>query len=615
MTSNTIRSAAHQTIRIASVFAVTLAVMALSMADAEACDSCNDAFARSIMEARSDSLTGQDLQKAMQNQAGLAGISNSALAQANIERQVDQGNMVVAQARTPQVAAAGSASASAAATARPQVDLDEIFKNSDFIDIVNRDNALDTPATSYVPQDAEPDVSFTVVLDEGKTYIGQGVMYDGFLIDGSIPGQTIIVTEGDIVEMTIKNKGTVPHGASIHAAYTQTSAHVGNVEAGETKSVRFRVNHPGVYMYHCAPGGHAIPMHVLFGQYGMMVVEPKDKKYKLEEELGHGPDLSLYILQHEIYASGKDAIEGNPMYTAFNGRVFRYVEEPIVAKPGDYVRVHYLNIGPNNVSTFHLVGIIWDYVYWQGHPEAWMPGGQTVTSGPSDSWVIEFRVPPEEGAYLMLDHSVGGTSRGAIGVLVADNDADRSETILSDGPKYTEAELAEMEEKAVRTISPFNIGDSPADRPVVYGPDVDEVHVQIIGNSYHPKVIEVEPGTKITWTNEDVFTYMDGEFSGIHNAVGVKGPEQFATSMLAHAESGSFTPTEAGEYDYICTPHPYMKGRIIVRDAAEAPADKSGGCNTVTAAPTLTFAFLVMVMIGLALRFRRNYETIEPAES
>jgi nitrite reductase (NO-forming) len=148
------------------------------------------------------------------------------------------------------------------------------------------------PPTSFVPQDVEPDVEFTISLDEGQTYIGQGVIYDGFVSDGKIPGPTLRVTEGDIVKMTVENTGTVPHGASIHAADTQTSKYIGHIGPGESKSVTFRANMPGVYMWHCAPGGHAIPMHVLFGQYGMIVVEPKETKYKLEEKLGHGPDLS-----------------------------------------------------------------------------------------------------------------------------------------------------------------------------------------------------------------------------------------------------------------------------------------------------------------------------------
>lgn len=448
---------------------------------------------------------------------------------------------------------------------------DDLFKGAEFIEIIKRDEGLAIPPTGFVPQDAEPDHHFTVTLDEGQIYIGQGVMYDGFLADGSVPGQTLRCTQGDIVKFTVKNTGTVPHGASIHAAYTQTSKYVGQIMPGESKSVTFRATMPGVYMWHCAPGGHAIPMHVLFGQYGMIVVEPKDKKYRLEQELGRKPDLTLYLLQHEFYTSGREAVDGHAAYTAFNGQPFRYIESPITAKPGDYVRINFLNVGPNLLSTFHLVGIVWDFVYWQGHPEAIWPGGQTVTAGPSDSWVIEFRVPPEEGPYLMLSHAVGSTSRGAIGLLVGDRNADTPKTVLADGPKWTEEQLAEHAANATRTISPFQPGTAGkgmaarADRVVSYGPEVKEVVVEMIGNSFHPKVIEIEPGTKVTWVNEDVFTYLAGEFSGVHNAVGIKGPKRFATPLLGHGETGSVVFDEPGEYDYICTPHPYMKGRIIVR--------------------------------------------------
>jgi nitrite reductase (NO-forming) len=590
--------------RIAGIMLGISAVVAFDASEARACDSCNEAFTRSILAERSDTLSGQDIINAMENQRGLplTGLGSEALAQAAGVRADAQ--PLLAQANTARPLAAAARTAAPRATARK--DLDAIFEGAEFIDIIRRDESLSIHPTGFVPQNTKPDKSFTVILDEGETYIGQGVMYNGFLIAGSVPGQTIIVQEGDIVEMRIENRGKVPHGASIHAAYTQTSKHVGNVAPGETKSVVFRATVPGVYMYHCAPGGHAIPMHVLFGQYGMLVVEPKDVKYKLEEELGHGPDVNVYLIQHEFYASGKDAIEGNPLYTAFNGKIFRYVEEPIVAKPGDYVRIHYLNIGPNLTTTFHLVGIVWDYVYWQGHPEAVMKGGQTVTSGPSDSWVIEFRVPPAEGAYLMLDHSVGSTSRGAIGVLVADRNAQTPITVLADGVKYGADEIKEMRGKAKRTISPFDIGNSPADDVVSFGSDVKEVKVQIIGNSFYPKVIEIEPGTKVTWTNEDVFTFMAGEFSGIHNAVGVEGPERFATPMLAHAEAGSHVFTKPGENEYICTPHPYMRGKIIVRQPAPKEVATSGGCNAIDSTPASPIGLLMLAIAGAIVALRRR---------
>lgn len=599
--------------RIVAVVATAAAAMVLYAPVAQACDACNNAFKNEILGERSDSLTGQEIIQAMDNHADIPVLNSSSDAEAPTA--LAQADTAPADAAPTVLAQAGDdpmIPTSVRGVAAPD-DVGELFDDDEpFIDVIERDQNLEnTPPTSYVPQDTEPDVSFTVELNEGKTYIGQGVVYDGLLIDGGTPGQDIVVTEGDVVEMKIENTGTVPHGASIHAAYTQTSKYVGDIGPNQSKSIVFRVNTPGIYMYHCAPGGHAIPMHVIGGQYGMLVVEPAEEKFKLEEELGHGPDITINLLQNEFYASGKDAVEGNPLYTSFNGRVFRYVEEPIVVHPGDYVRINYLNVGPQNVSTFHLVGIIWDYVYWQGNPANRMQGGQTVTSGPSDSWTIEFRAPPDEGAYLMLDHAVGNTSRGAIGILAVDSEAERSADVNSQGPVYSEAEIEEKIEGANRTINPYGIGDAPADQPVSYGPEVDEVHVEIIANSYYPKVIEVEPGTKVTWSNEDVFTYMDGEFSGIHNAVGTSGPESFATDMLAHAETDSFVFTEPGEYEYMCTPHPYMQGKVIVRDAADGEEEaEASGCSTTSGTPVIPVAAMLVMLAGLALVRRSGTDVV-----
>lgn len=424
------------------------------------------------------------------------------------------------------------------------------------------------PSTGFVDSKAKPDKRFTVTMTEGETFIGNGVMYKGFLIDGKIPGSTLIVDEGDVVEFTVDNKGTVPHGVSIHAAYTQTSKYFGKIPPGEKRTHVFKAVYPGVYMYHCAPGGHAIPMHVLLGQYGMMVVRPKTEKYQLEKDLGKKPDIELYLLQHELYASGKEATEGKALYTMFNGKLFRYAESPVKARPGDFVRIYFLNIGPNNISTFHIVGIIWDYAYWQGNPSPanTFVGGQTVLAGPSDSWVVDFRVPNDEGAYLMLTHAVGAATRGAIGILSASKDAERSAVTLADGPSYTPEELKTLKEKAVREIAPYAPGSDDLRNPVRLAPGETKASVTIQGNSYYPKVIEIPVGTTVEWTNEDVFTFFEGEFAGIHNVVGIQGPQTFASPMLGHAERFSHTFTEEGEYTYMCTPHPYMRGIVRVVD-------------------------------------------------
>lgn len=561
----------RRTLPRVALFATT--ALLLAPVAARACDGCNLKFTQELSGVRAGSLVAEDVRRAVENQRDLRldGLGTPHLMAAI------QGGAALASAGTAPVPGAAPSAKSAGTplllppapaamvTPLPPRAVPDFFKDSDFLEIIKRDHALSVPATSFVPQDVKADKTFTIELHEGKTYLGNGVVYDGFLTNGGIPGPTFVMDEGDIIEFVVVNKGTVPHGASIHAAYTQTSKYVGKIGPGETKRVKFRATQPGVFMYHCAPGGHAIPMHVLFGQYGMMVVRPKTTPYRLEAELGRKPDVELFLVQHELYDSGKAAVEGRPLYTMFNGKLFRYVEEPIKARPGDYVRINFLNIGPNLLSTFHIVGILWDYAYWQGQPTAVFPGGQSVTAGPTDSFVIEFRIPPDEGAYTMLSHAVGSTSRGAIGLIVADRNHTPAGELLADGPKHDEAAMAEIAAKAVRTISPFKPGPQELADPVVFGAEVDVVTVRIIGNSFSPKVIQIAPGTKVRWVNEDAFAYLAGEYAGVHNAVSTGAEEGFASPLLAHGESYEHAFAAEGEFRYICTPHPYMEGVIIVK--------------------------------------------------
>ncbi len=609
----------------------------LAASPAFACDACNISFGKKLEKA--DSLIARDFLAAVRKQGTLldgSGLGSGAY-QPSVERKASETKpspILLASldgavpepsptpAATPAATPAPATPAASGAALVPQSlrrfggsygnpydRVREEWKKDGFIEIIERDYNLPFPATSYVPQDTKPDKSFTIELNEGKTYIGNGVVYDGFLTNGRVPGPLLVVDEGDIVEFIVKNSGTVPHGASVHSAYTQTSKYLGKINPGQTGRVVFRATIPGVYMYHCAPGGHAIPMHVLFGQYGMMVVNPKRDQYELEKTLGRKPDVEIYLLQHEFYASGKEAVENQPLYTTFNGKLFRYVEEPIKARPGDFVRIHFLNVGPNLISTFHIVGIIWDFAYWQGHPGMAFPGGQSVLAGPTDSWVIDFRIPPDEGAYTMLTHAVGSASRGAIGLIVAEKDVERTALVTPDGPLATPQEMAEIEKKATRTISPFK--PTSYDVPVVYPPGTPEVEIKIIGNSFSPKVVQIAPGTKVKWTNEDVFTYLSGEFAGVHNASGTDGTEDgeaFTTPLLAHGESATQLFEKEGTFNYICVPHPYMHGTLIVKApeagaATVAATGGGGGASPGYLLPLVVGAFLVS-LISLFLRSR-----------
>ena len=261
-----IRKACSAGVIMSLLFAISLIAV---VETAFACPACNALYKKQIEEDMSGTLIGKELMAAME-------------AQKHLPLDFDEATSHLFRGDQPTAS-----------------------QDHDFIEIIERDANLSIPATGYVDQDVAADVSYTIELDEGLAYLGNGVVYDGFRTNRSVPGPTIRVTEGDIVEIIVQNNGSIPHGASIHAAYTQTSKYLGSIPAGQSKSVKFKATIPGVYMYHCAPGGHAIPMHVMFGQYGMIIVEPADQKFKLEEELGHGPDIEIDLIQHEWYASGK----------------------------------------------------------------------------------------------------------------------------------------------------------------------------------------------------------------------------------------------------------------------------------------------------------------------
>ena len=70
---------------------------------------------------------------------------------------------------------------------------------------------------------------------------------------------------------------------------------------------------------------------------------------------------------------------------------------------------------------------------------------------------------------------------------------------------------------------------------------------------FDPKVIEIEAGDKVTWTNEDNFTH----------TVEVDGQEDH---KVEQGESFSITFDKPGTYHYVCTLHSKdMDGEVIVK--------------------------------------------------
>lgn len=83
-----------------------------------------------------------------------------------------------------------------------------------------------------------------------------------------------------------------------------------------------------------------------------------------------------------------------------------------------------------------------------------------------------------------------------------------------------------------------------------------EVMMDITDFDFEQANIKIKVGTKVTWTNQD---------TARHNVVtDGDGAEALKSELLAKGERYSYTFTKVGMTQYLCEPHPYMKGMIHV---------------------------------------------------
>jgi nitrite reductase (NO-forming) len=268
--------------------------------------------------------------------------------------------------------------------------------------------------------------------------IAPGVKFSAWTFGNQVPGPTIRARVGDRIKFSMTNRSneTMPgveftaapmmHSMDFHAAMVSPQDKYRSIAPGQTIEFEFTVNYPGVFMFHC--GTPMILEHIASGMYGALIVEPKagyptkvNREYVvIQSEFYTKPDpenhkigdVPLTVLDGE---SLKKAI---PTYTVFNGVHNGMVKHPLIAKPGERVRLFVLNVGPSKTSSFHVVGTIFDRVWMDGNPDNQFRGMQTVLLGSSSGAIVEFMVP-EAGKYIMVDHHFANASQGAIGLVDA----------------------------------------------------------------------------------------------------------------------------------------------------------------------------------------------------
>ncbi len=258
---------------------------------------------------------------------------------------------------------------------------------------------------------------------ELEARLADGVSYQYWTFNGKVPGPFVRVRVGDTVEVHLKNNASsvALHSVDFHAVTGPGGGAVSTqTKPGEETSFTFKALKPGLYVYHCATP--MVAHHIANGMYGMILVEPEEGLSPVDHE--------YYVMQGEIYTnealgskgadtfSNENLLDERPTYFVFNGDVGSLTDEnPLQAKTGESVRIYFGVGGPNHVSSFHVIGEIFDRVYnLASLTTDPMTDVQTTLVPPGGATVVELttEVP---GQYILVDHALSRMERGLVGYL------------------------------------------------------------------------------------------------------------------------------------------------------------------------------------------------------
>ncbi len=249
------------------------------------------------------------------------------------------------------------------------------------------------------------------------------IQYPFWTFNDHVPGPFIRARVGDTLEVHVTNSDAsgMPHNVDLHAVTGPGGgAPVTTVVQGEERVAWFKLLHPGLFIYHCA--APPVMDHIANGMYGLILVEPKSGLPEVDRE--------FYVLQSEFYTKGapegattlefshERGGEEHPQFVVFNGRVGSLVGDgALKAKTGERVRIYFGNAGPNLISSFHVIGEIFDQVYREA--DLLSPPGrsvQTTLVPAGGAVVVEFGLDVP-GTYTLVDHAIFRVEKGAVGFL------------------------------------------------------------------------------------------------------------------------------------------------------------------------------------------------------
>ena len=270
-------------------------------------------------------------------------------------------------------------------------------------------------------------IQVRLVIEEKILAVAPGASIWALTFNGSVPGPIIVVHENDSVELTLVNpaSSTLSHNIDFHAS---TGALGGgaltNVAPGQQVVLRFKATKPAVFVYHCAPGGLMVPLHVVSGMNGAIMVLPRDglknaqgkpvtydRAYYIGEQDFYLPqDETGKYKTYSVPAAGfSDMTEVmrtlTPTHVVFNGSLGALTgDNALSATVGETVL--FIHSQANRDSRPHLIGghgdLVWNGGSFADPPaqnlETWFVPGGTATA-----MLYTFKQP---GLYAYLNHNL-----------------------------------------------------------------------------------------------------------------------------------------------------------------------------------------------------------------
>ncbi|MEZ5153271.1 multicopper oxidase domain-containing protein [Rhodococcus zopfii] len=259
---------------------------------------------------------------------------------------------------------------------------------------------------------------YTFEVTEVQGDYAVGARQTMWTYNGQPMGPTLRGRLGDVFEIRLVNNGTMGHSIDFHAGMVGPDEPMRTIDPGAELVYRFRAEHSGIWLYHCATAPMAV--HIAAGMFGAVVIDPPSLT---------PVDAEYLVVQSDVYlgdgtVDADKVVAAAPDLVVFNGFANQYVHRPLRAKVGDRIRVWVLDAGPAESVSFHVVGSQFDTVYKEGayllragDPDR--GGAQALDLAVAQGGFVEMEIL-EPGTYTFLNHRMFDAERGAKGKIVVE---------------------------------------------------------------------------------------------------------------------------------------------------------------------------------------------------